>query len=492
MVSTRGLRVGACAVAVLVAVGAAGAASAAHGDWPEWRLVDSGTSALEMPGTQPTTITKHFAAESAYPRPQLQQVAFDGTGLPDHVRIRPVGGSCSADGAKFTCRADGRVPDLEVLAEPGVKAGAQARVKVEASAGNRTVTSFVDVSVGGLVLEPAKPVTGATPGGTVDAPLAVYSQGVEPARFSVTLSAHFEGIGHTEEYSNCMYERTPGFGTMQCLVEQPLERGVVYVPSSPVGLVVPADAATTQVTAKVGLDGQQWFDDLKQNTALHRGTGAKRLEFVERSAPSGATADTSTVMPVRTTLTADYTVVDGAVENRAYEYDGKAFLDIRFDYANVGRGTFYGEHFSARLDLPPGVTFLRDGVNWTACAPSDPAVDYAGLGKGDGTWYFCALSGPEAGGRAALDTWLVADPGVEGGTATLTFSAAPFDADPGNNVATLVLTPATGGRTADSGGGSGAVPLLLGSLALVGAGGTSLGVVGHRRRRLVARAGDGA
>ncbi|MEV7427513.1 hypothetical protein [Streptomyces sp. NPDC091212] len=311
-----------------------------------------------------------------------------------------------------------------------------------------------------LVFGRTAPVDGLRPGGTHEQSFTVRNRGTAPATDVVLFLDGTKGLSFTEKYSNCVYEETPAQdeGAAQvnavCDIAETLEPGVTYVPEAPVGVHVLDHALYEHLSFSVLEAGSVFPGDPQ-----HGGGADPVLRLVERR-PQPADPGTPYVgerLDVAMTAenTADFALTGAKVRGLAGE---TVTADVTF--ANRGPAWVANDVSTPigvfDVGIPPGTTVVG-------------APEFCVLAKAAGTTtYRCTTpygyadedSERAYGFRLRIDKVV---PNATGGIAFVKgdhrWGTLPFDKNPANNTAALVVNASggeeTSGGTGSTGGGTG-------------------------------------
>ncbi|WP_138896045.1 peptidase [Streptomyces chryseus] len=322
-------------------------------------------------------------------------------------------------------------------------AGAAALVAL-AAAPTQADAAGPDMAVGKLA-----PITGVKPGSSPEIPLSLKNRGTERAE-RVWLYLHGSaGLDFAKQHSNCTYAESGGYDEMPdaydaiCAVDQALEPGVVYVPEKAPRYNVQKRALYERLGVSVHLENPGWSDPDGTGDEV-QGTGPA-LKLVERKTPvPGSDEDysgASTRALVTADNTADFSLTGGELKGKAGET-----ISAAFQFANKGPAwvdmnrVVSTATLTIKVRIPAGTTVTE--------APRSCEKETAGE-------YTCVN---QMGWVSEWSKWpyrfrLKIDKVVPGATGTASFVKAetPFDSNPANNTAEIVLNAASG----TSSGGSG-------------------------------------
>ncbi|MFD5114956.1 hypothetical protein ACFWNG_21990 [Streptomyces sp. NPDC058391] len=303
------------------------------------------------------------------------------------------------------------------------------------------------------------PIDGVEPGSTTGVAFTVKNKGDAPASGLSLFIDGSQGLSFAKEYSNCIYDKTPAQdeGPAQvnavCDIEQTLEPGVVYVPEEPVGVTLLDRALYEHLSLTI----QE--DSLTFPGGTQHGGGADpvlRLVAQEPPADPGAVyGQQQQYVFITAENTADFALTGAKVKGKA------------------------GDTVNAE------VTFANKGPAWVKNDVGSP-IGVFDVGIPQGTKVtkapeFCVPSGSSAyrcttpynyvdeNSERAYVFGLRIDKVVANATGKVAFvkgnhrwGTLPFDKNPKNNAASLVVNASTGGtgEEAQSAGGSsgGATP----------------------------------
>ncbi|MGW0858996.1 hypothetical protein [Streptomyces sp. NPDC002690] len=304
------------------------------------------------------------------------------------------------------------------------------------------------------------PVTGVKPGDTVPLEILVKNAGDGPAERVTLYIGGSTGTAFAEKYSNCSQEEIPaqdeGPAQVQatCDIEQVLEPGVVYAPEEPVALTLQPRALYEWYTLVAQADSPVF------HTGSRDGVGDE-LRFVARETPP-AGAEYLDALPF-THVTADSSA-DFALTGA--EVTGEKGDTVKAAVTFVNKGPAWVDNDTETpigvfdVGVPPGTTVTRAPE---FCHPVDP--DGKEVPAAGATTYRCSTVNAyvEENDTLALEFELRIDKVVPNATGEIAFvpgedraGTLPFDHEPGNNTAKIVVNPsedgADGGSTGSTGG----------------------------------------
>ncbi|WP_328722096.1 hypothetical protein OHT52_23130 [Streptomyces sp. NBC_00247] len=316
------------------------------------------------------------------------------------------------------------------------------------------------------------PVTGVKPGDTVPLEIVVKNAGDGPAERVTLYIGGSTGTAFAEKYSNCVQEEIPaqdeGPAQVQatCDIEQVLEPGVVYAPEEPVALTLRPRALYDWYTLVVQADSPVF------HTGSRDGVG-KELRFVaQETPPAGAEyLDALPFTHITAESSADFSLTGAEATGEkgdtvkaavTFANNGPAWVD---NDTETPIGVF-------DVGVPPGTTVTRAPEFCSPVGPDGKEAPAAGA-----TTYRCSTVNAyvEENTTLPLEFTLRIDKVVPDATGEVAFvpgenrsGTLPFDHEPGNNTAKIVVNPSEDGAT-DGGTGS------TGSTGSTTAGGATTG-----------------
>ncbi|MFD6426547.1 hypothetical protein [Streptomyces sp. NPDC060198] len=303
------------------------------------------------------------------------------------------------------------------------------------------------------------PVTGVKPGDTVPLRIVVKNAGDGPAGRVTLYIGGSTGTAFAEKYSNCVQEEIPAQdeGPAQtlatCDIEQVLEPGVVYAPEEPVALTLQPRALYEWYTLVVQADSPVF------HTGSRDGVG-KELRFVaQETPPAGAEyLDALPFTHITAESSADFSLTGAEVTGEkgdtvkaavTFANHGPAWVD---NDTETPIGVF-------DVGVPPGTTVTRAPDVCHPVGPDGKEIPAAGA-----TTYRCSTVNAyvEENATLALEFTLRIDKVVPNATGEVVFvpgenraGTLPFDHEPGNNTAKIVVNPAEDGAAGGSTGSTG-------------------------------------
>ncbi|WP_457514945.1 peptidase [Streptomyces sp. TE33382] len=304
-----------------------------------------------------------------------------------------------------------------------------------------------DIGIGNLAR-----ITGAEPGGGFGMPFSVLNKGTEEVAKVWVSYAVSPGLRPADSYSNCEYgtayshDENPDSHYAVCAIDQPLKPGVVYAPERPVGLKALDSAMYDDVYMTVtGTEPDPSGDGGSDPVP---GTGAP-LKLVEKGPADEADREKHperyAVTDVTSDNTADYALTGEKLTGKVGD---KVTADVKF--INKGPAWVYLEQGqgAATVDIriPAGTSVVKpDGfchkvtTSHYRCGTSQSWVD-----ENTGETYSFVLRIDKAVDNAV-------------GKVTFTGKARPFDRNPANDTAEIVIDAGSGGTggSSSTGGSSG-------------------------------------
>lgn len=299
------------------------------------------------------------------------------------------------------------------------------------------------------------PIEGVRPGSAQAVSFTVTNRGTAPATQVALYIDGSQGLAFVEKYANCRYENTPAQdeGPAQvnavCAVDQTLEPGSVYALEEPVGVTLADRALYEQLSFTIqqdpaGLPGGA--DD--------GGAGKPVLRLVEQRPPAdpGATYGYERLdVDITAKNTADFALTGSTVKGKAGDT-----VTAEVSFANKGPAWVTNDVSSPigvfDVGVPSGTTVVKAPE---FCAP-------AGTGNKP-TSYHCTTPYDYADEHSerAYPFRLRIDKVVKNATGKVAFvkgdhrsGTLPFDENPKNNAARVVVNPTAAGGGSGSTGGS--------------------------------------
>lgn len=300
-----------------------------------------------------------------------------------------------------------------------------------------------------LVFGQTAAVDGVSPGEVRDLSFTVQNKGDGPAtRVALFLTAS-QGLSLTQKFSNCTYEAAPAEDegpartNATCDIEQTLEPGVVYVPERPLGLKVLDRALYERLTLNVQADSIAFPDGTQ-----HGGGADPVLRLVPQKTPAdppAALGSGQLDVDITARNTADFALTGSKVTGKK----GQS-VDATVTFANKGpawvRNDVYGPIGVFDVAIPAGTSVskapefcLASGAASFRCTTPYNYVDE----DSERAYVFRLRVDkvvPNAAGKVSF---------VKGDHR---WGTLPFDTDPSNNTARLVVNASAG--DGGTGGGS--------------------------------------
>ncbi|WP_026238033.1 MULTISPECIES: hypothetical protein [unclassified Streptomyces] len=401
-------------------------------------------------------------------------VTFDLTGAAGvaDVAFAPEAGiECAATApGSATCTGHGIPPgrstvtDLLLTAAEGSEQGDTGTVRVTGEAEGTAFTPFTtEVTVGGpdLVMHRLPFDHEPAPGQRQQAPITFTNRGSRAAEGVVLTLRHSRGLDIPQRYSNCAYTTDESWTTARCTVEGAFEAGATYTLAAPLTLKTTdrayrdifgygiheagagAGTARGATAARAARGPAGGSDDVLRAVPAPRPMAARALDLEP--------GDNEHEADFRTENTADFVAYGDTASGQAgakvtarlgFRNDGPAWIGHLRSGESVAAVDFTVPQGATVTSAPEGCrgvsaegTALPTG--WTGPAPRyvcpTPATvrDDGGLDLAFGLRIDKVLLG--AVGRVVVR-------GPE-----LRAAGLPFDPDPGNNAARVVLNGETGG-----------------------------------------------
>jgi hypothetical protein len=324
--------------------------------------------------------------------------------------------------------------DLKVRAVAGAATGAQGRITYEARATGGPDGELVapqgsfetTVRVGSgpdLRLTAPAPLTGVRPGATLTAPSAVTNTGNEPAQgFGVQMWATY-GLDFATKYPQCTY--TPlGDGTQNA--------PMTYVSCAFDTVVAPGATVELPEPLRIAVAGHALYERL--DVSVEPGGGATDLTADDNHFAWRVDADN----------TADFAV-------RGTQFEGEAGETVRASFRFVNRGPAWVGHVGSGDPAVVVDFYVPEGTTVTAVPDTCQARSLDGghveerLGAPRYACYLPTWAEPDV--RAAFSFGLRVDRVVPDATGRVVArpdfgTSFPFDPQPRNNTAEVVVNPA--------------------------------------------------
>ncbi|MFJ9621388.1 peptidase [Streptomyces sp. NPDC101181] len=416
-------------------------------------------------------------------------LTFDLSGVAGVADVSTDDADCEVTGAEAVCEERDIRPGLQgssellLTAAEGSAEGDTGTIKVTGRAEGATFTPFTArVTVGGpdLVMEELPLRTETKVGDRQQAPVTFTNRGTRAADGVLLGLVHSRGIDIPQRYSNCEYTEDasmPGTGwtTALCSVPGSFEPGGTYTLATPLTLETTTRALNDLFVYRIHEDSADQRTALRADAPFERGTGG-----VLTAVPAKDRADTTTAgkrraaagggdlepgdnqheADFRTKNTADFVAYGDEVTGA----EGST-VTATIGFRNEGPawvGHIRSGETVATLDftVPPGTT--------VTAKPDRCRAVTAGGGhredqKSPAPRYFCNTS-TTVKDRGGLDLpfGLRVDESRIGASGKVTIRspwlvdpALPFDPEPGNNTAWLVLNGEGGGSGGPSDGSDG-------------------------------------
>lgn len=313
-----------------------------------------------------------------------------------------------------------------------------------------------------LVFGQTAPIDGVAPGSATEVSFTVKNKGDGPATRVALFLDGSQGLTFAKQYSNCRYEESPAQdeGPAQvnavCDIEQTLEPGVVYVPEEPVGVNILDRALYEQLIATIQPDSIAFPDGTQ-----HGGGADPVLRLVAQEPPAdpgAAYGGMQLDVDITAENTADFALTGASVKGKAGDT-----VTAEVTFANRGpawaRNDVYGPIGVFDVGIPKGTTVTKVPE---FCLPvgSDGKTLKAATGASD---YRCTTpynyADEDSERPYAFD--LRIDKVTQNATGKVAFvkgdhrwGTLPFDENPKNNTAEIVVN-ASGGNAGTSGGSGG-------------------------------------
>ncbi|MFI1527860.1 peptidase [Streptomyces griseus] len=416
-------------------------------------------------------------------------VTFDLSGLAG-VADAAVGESadCEVTGARAVCTDRGIRPglrgigDLLLTAAEGSEEGDTGTITVTGRSKGATFTPFTtEVTVGGpdLVMEELPFKERTKPGDKQQAPITFTNRGTRDAEGVLLGLVYSRGLDIPERYSNCAYTeddtgpRGSGRTTVLCSVPGSFEVGATYTLETPLTIEATTRAYQDTFVYSIHEDGADRRGDRRAGAPFERGGGSV-LRAVPAKAPKPGAAvarggdlapwDNQHEADFRTENTADFVAYGDRVS-------GAEGSTVKADLGFRNEGPAWIGHLRsgeavATLDftVPRGATVTaKPGLCRAATAAGEHREDQTSPAPR----YLCPTTAAvRDDGGLDLPFELRIDEALVGAEGAVTVRAPwlqnpklPFDPEPANNTAYLVLNGESGGSDpGDPTGGSGQPP----------------------------------
>ncbi|MEU1086495.1 hypothetical protein ABZ401_06605 [Streptomyces sp. NPDC005892] len=308
------------------------------------------------------------------------------------------------------------------------------------------------------------PVTGVRPGDTVPLQILVKNAGDGPVDRATLYIGGSTGTAFAEKYSNCVQDEIPAQdeGPAQveaiCDIEQVLEPGVVYAPEVPVALTLQPRALYDWYTLTIDAESPAFPGGSPD------GPGEELRLVAQETPPAGVEyLDALPFTHITAANTADFSLTGSEVTG------GKGdTVTAAVTFANHGPAWVDNDAGSPigvfDVGVPPGTT-VTDAPDF--CTPVGPDGKPAGktAGKTAADTYRCTTPYDYVDEDTTLvrEFTLRVDDVVPNATGRARFVAGenrsgtlPFDPEPGNNTAKIVVNPSDDGSTGATDGGTSA------------------------------------
>lgn len=409
-------------------------------------------------------------------------------GIADASVAEDTGADCEITGATAVCRDHGVRPGLSLVADfdlaaaEGSKDGARGTIVVTGSADGVTFTPFsTEVTIGGpdLVMKRLPFEQALQPGDVQPAPITFTNRGTTAADGVLLTLMYSRGLEIPERYANCEYsgegpQEGSAWSTALCSVEGSYEPGVTYTLAVPLSVEATERAYDDTFVYRIDEDSASGRTAQRAGAPFTRGTGPE-LALKKVTAPARSVdlepRDNQQEVDFRTENTADFLATGGKATGSAgetvtaevgFRNEGPAWISrIRSGepVATVDFTVPEGAEVTGKPDSCQGVTAAGTyreeqlGAPRYVCDTSMTVRD----GAETGIPFDLRITEvvPDAAGTVTVRNTRLAGPGL------------PFDPEPANNTAHLVLnagdasentggtsdgTTGTGGTGGSSGG----------------------------------------
>lgn len=396
----------------------------------------------------------------------VADVSFDNEG----------GADCTTTGTSAVCHDWGIFPGLSTLAELDVTAakgsedGDTGAIEVTAEADGATFTSFTAlVGIGGpdLSMERLPFKTELKPGDTQPVPVTFTNNGTRAADGVLLTLRYTRGMEFTERYQNCEYSESdlgmgsPGaWTTALCSFDGRYEPGVAYTLAEPPAIRATERAFYDSFFYRIAEDGSTARAAQRAGAKYSPGKGAT---LALRKAPAALTADLDPSdnqqdVDFRTSNSADFV----AYGDRAKGAAGDS-VEVNVGFRN--RGPAWIGYIRSGEDVATVDVTVPEGATVVAKPDTCRGVTADGEYREDRTAaprYFCSTPmSVREDADFALPFELKIAKKVEGASGKvvvrnthLAEPKLPFDPEPANNTASLVLNAKDSG-SGDSGATTG-------------------------------------
>ncbi|WLQ64636.1 MULTISPECIES: peptidase [Streptomyces] len=494
---------GGLAVVGLLAAGSPAVGAPAPADDPAFTLGGPAPTALhpypETGNPERTALgfTVHDPDEEGTGYEGEVTYTFDLSGIEGVAELLPAedtGADCVITGTTAVCHDHGVRAGLSSVAEFGIVAargsedGASGTIEVTGSADGATFTPFsAEVTVGGpdLVMKQLPFEQQLRPGDVQPAPITFTNQGTRAADGVLLTLRYSRGLEIPERYANCEYDGEAGdepfedfvWATALCSVPGSFEPGATYTLGAPLSVEATERAYQDTFVYRIEEDSGALRPARRTGAPLTRGTGPELT--MEKVTTSARTADldpwdNQQEADFRTENTANFVAVGGKA-------DGAVGDTVTADVGFRNDGPAWIGHIRSGEPVATLDFTVPEGTEVTGKPDSCQGVTAEGTYREDRTpapRYVCDTSmtvrdGAEASFPFELKITDVV-PGAEGAVRIrntwLDGPALPFDPEPADNTARLVLNGADPGSE-DTGGTST-------SGGTTGTGGSTEGVAG--------------
>ncbi|MEV0782882.1 peptidase [Streptomyces sp. NPDC050423] len=479
---------GGFAAAGLMAAGSLGLTAPAQAAAPEFTLGGPAETALHpYPATgAPQKASLDFTVNN--PSEDEENGAFQGEytvrfdlsgieGVADVSFDNEGGADCTTTGTSAVCHDWGIFPGLSTLAELDITAakgsedGDTGAIEVTAEADGATFTSFTArVGIGGpdLSMERLPFKTELKPGDAQPVPVTFTNNGTRAADGVLLTLRYTRGMEFTERYQNCEYSESdlgmgsPGvWTTALCSFDGSYEPGVTYTLAEPPAIRATKRAFYDSFLYRIEEDGSTARAAQRAGARYSPGKGGATLAL--RKAPEGLTADLDPSdnqqdVDFRTSNSADFV----AYGDRAKGAAGDS-VEVKVGFRN--RGPAWIGYIRSGEDVATVDVTVPEGATVVAKPGTCRGVTADGEYREDQTAaprYFCSTPmSVREDADFALPFELKIVKKVEGASGKvvvrnthLAEPKLPFDPEPANNTASLVLNADDSG-SGDSGATTG-------------------------------------
>lgn len=402
----------------------------------------------------------------------VADVAFDG---------ESGGAECEVTGAKAVCEDRGIRPgsrpaaELLVTAAEGSQAGDTGTIRVIGEAEGATFTPFTTrLTVGGpdLVMHRLSFDQELNPGDEQQAPITFTNRGSRDADGVLLTLMYTRGLDIPQRYANCEYTvdgpGAPGIGwtTALCAVEGAFEAGGTYTLATPLTIEATTRAYYDTFVHRIHEDGAAQRTAQRAGAPFARGAGPVLKAVPVKASQQGATARGSDLTPEDNQQEADFRTKNTA-DFVAYgdEASGAAGTTVKADIGLRNEGPAWIGHLRSGEPVATVDFTVPQGASVTAKPDRCRAVTADGKSREDqkspAPRYVCATSMTVWDGAGlGLPFELRIDRALIGASGEVTVRgtrpqhpALPFDPEPADNTAYLILNGEGGGS--DSGGSTG-------------------------------------